>query len=61
MTNGNRFWTDEDPNVIHSEQNDGSDELLTDSYQAVENNNDTWNIDQEAISDDNTFDLLSQN
>lgn len=60
VTNGNRFWTDEDPNVINSEQNDGNN-LFENNYQAVENNNnDTWNVDQEAIADDNTFDLLSE-
>ena len=66
VTNGNRFWTDEDPNVVHSEQDlfnqDDTEQEV--SYQAVENstdNNDTWNIEESELSDDNTFDLLSEN
>ena len=64
VTNGNRFWTDEDPNVLHSEQDlfnqdDGKHDV---SYQAVENstnNSDSWNIEESELPDDNTFDLLS--
>ena len=68
VTNGNRFWTEEDPNVIHTEEDLFNDESSSNSenvsYQAVENNNDnndTWNIEESEISDDNTFDLLSEN
>ena len=66
VTNGNRFWTDEDPNVVHSEEDmlgddSGSQDV---SYQAVENSNpgnDTWNIEENELPDDNSFDLLSEN
>lgn len=68
VTNGNRFWTEEDPNVIHTEEDLFNDESSSNSenvsYQAVENNtdnSDTWNIEESEISDDNTFDLLSEN
>ena len=72
ITNGNRFWTDEDPNVIHSEENYNLEEdlfndtstLEDNTYQAVENNvtnNDTWSIEENELQDDNTFDLLSEN
>ena len=74
VTNGNRFWTDEDPNVVNTEQdlfNENMDNAET-SYQAVENNsvtpdldtsinNDTWSIEEEEIADNNSFDLLSEN
>ena len=63
VTNGNRFWTDEDPNVVHTEQdlfNDGS-ELSDTSYQATENSTgDTWSIEDNEIEDNNSFDLLSE-
>lgn len=66
VTNGNRFWTDEDPNVVHSEQDLFSDnsDTLDASYQATENStadNDTWNIEDNEIEDNNSFDLLSEN
>ena len=65
VTNGNRFWTDEDPNVVHTEEdmfnNDSNSKDV--SYQAVENNtngDDTWNIEEQELPDDNSFDLLSE-
>lgn len=68
VTNGNRFWTDEDPNVIHTEEDLFNDTSTLDSenvsYQAVENNadnSDTWSIEENEVSDDNAFDLLSEN
>ena len=77
FTNGNRFWSEEEPNVIHSEQNEVSNETLLDeqatspSYAAIANNanseidvnDDTWSI--EDNSEENnlrpTFDLLGEN
>lgn len=74
VTNGNRFWTDEDPNVMHTEEDLFNENIDTNdvSYQAVENNsvtpdldtninNDTWSIEEDEIKDNNTFDLLSEN
>lgn len=68
LTNGNRFWTDDDPNVINSEQSDFSDTSLFDepvlapSYEAVSNGNDTWSMDeQEGTVENQTFDLLGDN
>lgn len=69
FTNGNRFWSDEEPNTIHTEQNELSGEDLLNeqttapSYEAMSNgNNDTWSIEddsQNGGSDNQTFDLLS--
>jgi len=69
FTNGNRFWSDEEPNTIHTEQNELSGEDLlkeqatAPSYEAMLNgNNDTWSIEDDSQndgSDNQTFDLLS--
>lgn len=69
FTNGNRFWSDEEPNTIHTEQNELSGEDLlkeqttAPSYEAMSNgNNDTWSIEddsQDGSSDNQTLDLLS--
>lgn len=71
FTNGNRFWSEDDPSVINSEQNELSGEDLlkeqttSPSYSAISNgNNDTWSIDensQNSGDDNSTFDLLSNN
>lgn len=69
FTNGNRFWSDEEPNTIHTEQNELSGEdllkeqITAPSYEAMSNgNNDTWSIEddsQNGGSENQTFDLLS--
>lgn len=72
FANGNRFWTDDEPNVVNSEQNELSDDTLfneqatSPSYSAVTNqanNNDTWSVqDTNASEDDSrTYDLLGEN
>ena len=68
LTNGNRFWTEEDPNVINSEQNEisGDDLFLNNNavpaYEASDNgNNDTWSIDEPIEENNDTFDLLGEN
>lgn len=71
FTNGNRFWSEDAPSVINTEQNELSgEELLKEqatspSYSAISNgNNDTWSIDensQNSGADNSTFDLLSNN
>lgn len=72
FTNGNRFWTDDEPNVVNSEQNEiNSDELFNEqttapSYSAVTNqanNSDTWSVQDTSTSEDDsrTYDLLGEN
>ena len=72
FTNGNRFWTDDEPNVVNSEQNEiNSDELFNEqttapSYSAVTNqanNSDTWSVQDTSTSGDDsrTYDLLGEN
>lgn len=72
FTNGNRFWTEDEPNVVNSEQNEiNSDELFNEqttapSYSAVTNqanNSDTWSVQDTSTSEDDsrTYDLLGEN
>lgn len=72
FTNGNRFWTDDEPNVVNSEQNELSGDALfneqttSPSYSAVTNqanNNDTWSVQDTNTSGDDsrTYDLLGEN
>ena len=72
FTNGNRFWTEDEPNVVNSEQNEiNSDELFNEqttapSYSAVTNqanNSDTWSVQDTSTSeeDSRTYDLLGEN
>lgn len=72
FTNGNRFWTDDEPNVVNSEQNELSGDALfneqttSPSYSAVTNqanNNDTWSVQDTSTSGDDsrTYDLLGEN
>ena len=72
FTNGNRFWTDDEPNVVNSEQNELSGDTLfneqttSPSYSAVTNqanNNDTWSVQDTStrVDDSRTYDLLGEN
>ena len=68
FTNGNRFWTDEEPNVINSEQNDMSGDILFEdetpqpSYEAVDNGNkELWKVEESIPENTETFDLLGEN
>lgn len=72
FTNGNRFWTEDEPNVVNSEQNEiNSDELFNEqttapSYSAVTNqanNSDTWSVQDTSTREDDsrTYDLLGEN
>jgi hypothetical protein len=72
FSNGNRFWSEDDPNVINSEEDMVSgDDLFSEqttspSYSAMinENNNNSdegWTLDEQEVESDDSFDLLGDN
>ena len=71
FSNGNRFWSEEDPNVINSEETAVSgDELFAEqttspSYSAMANdaNQDDggWSLDESSTQPEEAFDLLGDN
>lgn len=69
FTNGNRFWSEDDPNVINSEQNElSSDNLFQEaisspSYEAMSNGGDSWSMDEAEPATETApaYDLLGDN
>ena len=71
FSNGNRFWSEEDPNVINSEEDMVSgDDLFNEqatspSYSAMINNDSNsqegWTLDEETSESNDSFDLLGDN
>ncbi len=66
LSNENKFWTDEDASVIHSEKeiySDDADGNVNSTYQATSNDlddNDTWSMPDE-VDKNSTIDLLEGN
>ena len=73
FSNGNRFWSEDDPNVINSEEDMVSgDDLFSEqttspSYSAMINednnsiSNEGWALEEQPVEDNDSFDLLGEN
>ena len=65
-TNENKFWTDEEAEVIHSEKEVYEEEkqaVIDTKYRAIHNDieeSDTWSMDEE-VDVNSTIDLLESN